>query len=88
MLLSTKDYFHEVMEPIAFTYTVSDLVLNFHDHIVATCDSASKTTGFIMRVALQFQNSRITVIVYNAYVRPKLEYNPAVWDPGKTEAVL
>lgn len=60
---------------------VLDSKLDFHDHIIDTCKSASRTMGFIMRVASQFKNPNIIVMLYNAYVRSKLEFNSVVWDP-------
>lgn len=67
--------------------TIRDLGLtldsgfNFHEHIRNVCKDANKALGFIIRTSSQFHNPRVIKLLYNAYVRSKLEYNAIVWDP-------
>lgn len=61
-----------------------DSRLDFHDHIGAVVKSANKTLGFIMRTASQFQGSTVPVILFNAFVRSKLEFNSIIWDPSES----
>lgn len=58
-----------------------DSRLNMRDHIMSTCKSANRVLGFIIRTASQFHDDRVAVLLYNAYVRSKLEYGAIVWDP-------
>lgn len=67
---------------------ILDAKLDFHDHILNICKSASKTLGFIMRVASQFKGVTVAKVLYNAYVRSKLEYGAVVWDPYEGKYIL
>lgn len=58
-----------------------DTRLSMHDHIINIVKSANKVLGFVIRTAYQFRDPKVAVILYNAYVRSKLEYNAIVWDP-------
>lgn len=65
-----------------------DTGLNMRKHIVNTCKSANKSLGFIMRTASQFHDDKVSILLYNAYVRSKLEYSAIVWDPSEKKYIL
>ncbi|KAG6444118.1 hypothetical protein O3G_MSEX003195 [Manduca sexta] len=58
-----------------------DSRLDFRQHIISTCESASKILGFVIRVCSTFDSCRVALTLYKAYVRSRLEYNALVWDP-------
>lgn len=60
---------------------ILDQELTFKDHILSICKSADRTLGFIMRTAYNFTDIKVVVMLYNAYVRSKLEFDAIVWDP-------
>ncbi|XP_048004850.1 uncharacterized protein LOC125240797 [Leguminivora glycinivorella] len=60
---------------------IIDSGLTFQDHIVDMCKKANKNLGFIMRIASQFRDTRIALVLYNAFVRSRMEFNCIVWDP-------
>jgi hypothetical protein len=60
---------------------ILDTRLDFHNHVNTICKSASKTLGFVIRTSSQFESSGVAMVLYNAYVRTKLEYGAIVWDP-------
>lgn len=64
-----------------------DVQLNFRQHIINICKSASKTLGFIIRMTTLFSNVRIAVLLYNAYVRSKVEFGAIVWDPYESKYI-
>lgn len=73
--------------PIERVATIRDLgvtldcKLNFHEHIIKTSKEASKALGFIIRTSSNFNNLKTIKLLYNAYVRSKLEYNSIIWNP-------
>ncbi|KAH9636971.1 hypothetical protein HF086_008232 [Spodoptera exigua] len=50
-----------------------DSRLNFHDHV----------TAFVMRTSSEFNNLGVATVLYNAYIRSKLEYGGIVWAPSE-----
>lgn len=67
---------------------VMDYKLDFHTHINKICKSAYKMLGFVMRTASQFDNVRVARVLYNAYVRSKLEYAAVIWNPYEEKYIL
>lgn len=65
-----------------------DCKLDFHTHINKICKSAHKMLGFVIRTASQFDNTRVAKVLYNAYVRSKLEYGAVIWNPYEEKYVL
>lgn len=60
---------------------ILDTKLDFHKHVTLICKQASRLLGFVMRTAADFDDVRVTRVIYNAYVRSKLEYAAVVWNP-------
>lgn len=60
---------------------IFDHKLSFVDHIDRTVASAYRFLGFIIRNSHDFQNSETLILLYNAYVRSRLEYASIVWEP-------
>ncbi|KAH9633748.1 hypothetical protein HF086_011047 [Spodoptera exigua] len=60
-----------------------DSRLNFHDHVTAICKKANKMLGFVMRTSSEFNNLGVATVLYNAYIRSKLEYGGIVWAPSE-----
>lgn len=56
----------------------------FKDHILKICKKAHRTLGFIMRTSYAFADSKVALILYNAYVRSVLEFGAIVWDPRES----
>lgn len=83
-IITTYKLADESLERIS---TVRDLGLtldsgfNFHEHIKEVCRDANKALGFVIRTSSQFRSVRVVRLLYNAYVRSKLEYNAVIWDP-------
>ncbi|KAI5643275.1 hypothetical protein NE865_04693 [Phthorimaea operculella] len=55
-----------------------DKNLDFRSHMTDICKKANKTLGFIMRTASQLKSVKVAIVLYNAYVRSKLEYGAVV----------
>lgn len=76
--------------PLERVHSIRDLGLtidsnfNFHEHVIKICKEASKNLGFIIRTSYQFKNISVMKLLYNAYVRSKLEYNAIIWNPRET----
>lgn len=47
---------------------------NFRKHITNICKAVTKTLWFIVRTSAEFNDTRIAMMLYNAYVRSKLEF--------------
>lgn len=60
---------------------VFDDKLSFKQHIDAIIRSAYKMLGFIFRSAKRFKTPKSLIVLYNAYVRSRLEYCCSVWNP-------
>ena len=54
--------------------------MDWDDHINIICGKANSALGFLRR-NLKVSSSSIQEKAYKAFVRPLLEYAPAVWDP-------
>ncbi|XP_044585015.1 uncharacterized protein LOC123265356 [Cotesia glomerata] len=55
--------------------------LTFALHINKIISEAWRTLGFIIRVSKNFTNLKAIKLLYNTFVRPKLEYASLVWSP-------
>lgn len=60
---------------------VLDSKMSFSDHITHIVSKASKTLGFIFRIAKNFHNISCLKALYCALVRSTLEYCSTVWAP-------
>ncbi|XP_047990755.1 uncharacterized protein LOC125229860 [Leguminivora glycinivorella] len=65
-----------------------DTRLNFRTHVTNICKKANRVLGFIMRVSSQFSDTRVSLLLYSAYVRSKLEFGACVWDPHESKYTL
>ena len=52
----------------------------FNCHIKMSVSKALKTLGFIKRTSKDFKDDKSLVILYNAIVRPSLEYGSVIWN--------
>lgn len=72
---------------------VYDSKLAFVEHVNHTVTNAYKVLGFIIRNCRDFTRRETLVLLYNSYVRSRLEYASVVWEPyygvhiGSLEAV-
>jgi hypothetical protein len=86
--------YHLSGTPLCRVSTIQDLGitldtrLEMRDHIVNICKKANKMLGFIIRTASLFNNVKVAILLYNAYVRSRLEYNSIVWDPREKKYTL
>ncbi|CAG4990002.1 unnamed protein product [Colias eurytheme] len=67
---------------------IVDSRLDFHSHMMDICKKANKTLGFIIRVSSEFNDNGVAMLLFNAYVRSKLEYGAMIWDPYETKYSL
>lgn len=44
--------------------------------------------GFVMRMAYQFQDVQVALVLFNTYVRSRLEFGAIVWDPSEKKYIL
>lgn len=65
-----------------------DARLTFNPHIAKLCNEARKCLGFVIRQAKLFTNQHAISVLYNAYVRSKLETNSAIWNPHEHQYTL
>lgn len=59
-----------------------DSQLTFTHHIDYVILSANKNLGFIMRNSRDFCNICTLKLLYNSFVRSRLEYNSIIWSPN------
>jgi hypothetical protein len=65
-----------------------DNKLDFHKHITILCKATSKLLGFIIRTSSELDSTTVVTVLYNAYVRSRLEYGAIIWDPHETKYSL
>lgn len=58
-----------------------DNTLTFDRHLINTVAKANKVLGSLLRTSKDFHNDYTMVKLFNALVRPILEYGSIVWDP-------
>ncbi|KAA5593060.1 hypothetical protein F3G61_30925, partial [Pseudomonas aeruginosa] len=58
-----------------------DTKLNFTKHIDKIIDAANKSLSFVLRNGKEFKKVSTTLLLYNSYVRSKLDYCSSVWCP-------
>lgn len=68
--------------------TCFDSQLTFNDHILNTCVAARKCLGFVIRQSKNFNSKIALSILYNAYVRSRLETNAIIWSPHEQQYIL
>lgn len=60
---------------------IIDSKLTFNSHIDKIVNKSFKLLGFILRVAKPFRRPLTYKLLYNSYVRSRLEFASAVWSP-------
>jgi len=55
--------------------------LSFNAHVEKVCNEAYKLLGFVIRNTREFRNFNALIIVFNTFVRSKLEYASIIWTP-------
>lgn len=68
--------------------TLFDAQLSFNPHIEKISNEARRCLGFVIRQARLFNSQHAISILYNAYVRSKLETNAVVWNPHEQQYTL
>lgn len=58
-----------------------DVKLSFSIHIQQITTEAMKTYGFLARNSREFRNVSTLKVLYNSFIRSKLEYASIVWSP-------
>lgn len=58
-----------------------DVKLSFSHHMEDIVSKSYRNLGFILRNCRQFQSKRTLLILFNSFVRSKLEYCSIVWNP-------
>ena len=58
-----------------------DESFNFNEHLQKTTLSASKSLGFILRNGRAFENLSTLGVLFDSFVRSKLEYAAIIWHP-------
>lgn len=66
---------------------IFDPKLNFDLHIQKKVKEASRMLGFIKRVSSSFKSVNTLIILYNAFVRSKIEYNSIIWNPYQSTKI-
>lgn len=56
--------------------------LHFNSHVVMLCDQGMRKLGLIIRICKDFLNLKVHTLLFNAYVRSKLEYASVIWNPN------
>lgn len=59
-----------------------DQKLTFIEHFNNIQKEALRNLGFVLRQGRHFKETKTIINLFNAFVRPKLEYASLVWDPG------
>lgn len=98
MLSDNFFFFSRKKEPILFSYNqgttidrvthikdlgvILDSQLTYKQHISYIVDKASRTLGFIFRMAKNFSDIYCLKSLFCSLVRPILEFSSAVWNPN------
>ena len=67
---------------VYFTYN-----LNFSLHVCKIVSKARQMLGFINRVTSEFTNPNTFTVLYNSYVRSRLEFCSQVWNPSSLDSI-
>ena len=70
------------LETVCDLGVVFDSKLSFVDHINFTIAKALRMLGFIIRNCRDFVGIGTLVLLYDTYVRSRLEYASIIWEPG------
>ena len=65
-----------------------DNKLTFQTHIDTKINEANKNLGFILRLCKEFNNPKTLQNLYQAFVRPQLEYATIIWNPDTKKQIL
>lgn len=60
---------------------ILDTKLTYESHIRGTVNSALRMLGFIKRVCRNFSSLKTAFLLFNAFVRSRLEFGSLVWNP-------
>lgn len=60
---------------------IFDRKLSFTSHIQHLSSISYKTLGFVIRNTDVFRDTSTSILLYNAYVRSKMEYGSLIWAP-------
>lgn len=61
---------------------IFDPKLTFNNHIQKTVLSAYKSLGFVIRNSYGFSDESLLLLLFNTFVKSKLEYASIIWNPG------
>lgn len=59
-----------------------DNKLTFNRHVEVTVLSANKSLGFVIRNSSGFTDTHLLTLLFNSFVKSKLEYASLIWHPG------
>ena len=65
-----------------------DTKMTFFHHYDVICGGAIRALGFVIRTCREFEGEDLVVLLYNSFVRSKLEYCLLVWHPYYTSSRL
>lgn len=60
---------------------IFDSKLLFNDHLVHIINKSFRNLGFIFRNMKQFKSMKTLILLYNSFVRSKLDYCSIIWCP-------
>ena len=63
-------------------------VFSFANHIIGASNAASRQLGFIIRHSRGFRNLRTFKLLFDALVKPLLEYASVIWSPHQSYLML
>ena len=66
---------------------IFDSHLSFNNNICSIVTDANRMLGFVIRSCRLFRHLNTMILLYNAFVRPKLEYACTVWH-GHTQSQI
>lgn len=86
------DYFVDDIQ-LKRVYEVKDLGvlfdkgINFDEHVKTLLKSSYSMLGFILRQSAEFNDVHIPLILFNAFIRSKIEYCSLIWYPFKKKYI-
>ena len=73
----------EPQESVNDLGVIIDRELKFNSHVLLMVNRASKRLGMVRRVCFNFKDTSTFFLLFNAYVRPILEYASVIWNSGR-----
>lgn len=61
---------------------IFDGKLSFNLHVNAIVKASYKNLGFVLRNSFRFTDVNVLMLLFNAFVKSKLEYAALIWQPG------